>query len=172
MPKLKYLDSISVELGQVDNLFRIILNHLALQLRSSGVRYQVAFDPEFQMFHAQVSEETVYIQIERQIEKLSAEIRAKSFENFQVIFQLCKKEAPLRQSYISTLFKPRKAVVQEFLLHVALTPPAKVSPRARSSASSSLRQKLKTLLSYTQKNREALGKLQCVSARAFIKSHF
>lgn len=172
MPKVKYLDSISVGLSQIDNLFRIFLNHLHVLSRSNHTPYKLAFDPAFHIYHMQISEENLYIQIEKQIEQLSSEIQSKKFENFQIIFQLFKEDSSLKQSYITNLFKPKKQVIQEFLLHVTITPQTKLTSRSLGSACLSLKRKLETLLNYTQKNRETLNKIPNLSARAYIKSHF
>ena len=175
MPKLKYLDSISVSLSQINNLFRIFLNHLYLLSRSDSIPYEVAFDPEFQIHHTQIREENLYIQIEKQIEQLSSIILSKKFETFQIIFQLYQKDPSLKQSIISNIFKlgsPKKQVIQEFLLHVTVTSHGKNSTRGLGNTRISLKRKLGILLKYIENNRGLFNKIKNVSALAYIKTNF
>ena len=175
MPKVKYLDSISIGLPQINNLLRIFLNHLYLLSRSKAIPYEIAFDPEFQMHHTQIREENLYIQIEKQIEQLSSHISSKKYETFQIIFQLFQKDPSLKQSIISGIFKfgsPKKQVIQEFLLHVTVTSQTKTSAKTLGHKRTSLRRKLAMLLKYIENNRELFNKIQNVSALAYIKSNF
>ena len=175
MPKLKYLDSITVEPSQINNLFRIFLNQLYVLSRSTPIPYEIAFDPEFHILHLQIREENLYIQIEKQIEQLSSHIQSKKFETFQIIFQLYKKDPSLKQSYISNFFKigsPKKQVIQEFLLHVTVTSQNKNSLYSNYDTKTALKRKLAMLLKYIENNRDLFNKIENVSALAYIKNNY
>lgn len=175
MSSLKYLDSITVDPSQVDNLFRILLNHMYVLSRRSAVAYKLAFDPEFQLLHSQITEENLFLQIEQQVGDLGRHIQSKRPEAFQVVFQLFRVDPSMKQSYISNLFKfkgSKKQVLQEFFLHVSVNAEPRDSSRFRSAVKTELTRKLAVLLKHINKNRGQLGRDDEVGVHAYFVNNF